>query len=1243
MSANATAVSSNPSASGEAAGPKFYTTGGTMEATAASYVERRADHELYDAVINGHFCYVLTSRQMGKSSLVARTAAKLQQPTNLNVARAAQLDLTRWGQEPTAEQWYEGLMMDLGESLHLQKEFAEFWELRRSASPLNRFIQLITDVALRELEGTLVIFLDEIDFTRSLKNVNTDEFFSAIRECYSRRAKDPRMQRLTFCLLGVATPTDLIRNTRTTPFNIGRRIQLSDFTPGEAAPLARGLRDDPALARRLLDRVLYWTGGHPYLTQQFCKAVSDRRDIADTGGIDRLCQEMFLARQAHSSDNNLIFVRSRILHVGGTQGDDDLVGLLELYRKILARQKVPDAENNPLIAELHLSGITRSVDGFLSVRNRIYERVFDKKWIKSSLPGQESQRQRSAYIRGLLRAGGIAAVVLAAVTTLAVIAFQQSRLATARQIKADEEKAKAVHASAIAETRSKEAVAARTHANLRLADARVAQGDALMLTGKWEEARRAYEDAAAVLTLEKESALTADLGLLEVDAHSPPPLLQLRAGIKPSAPGNPWLGYGISLAANGRTIVCGDSGSITRVSLPEWTSEQLKLPVPYASAISFSQDGKQAVLVAKPNVLVWDIAAGKVISRWPLPAGGSDLDCYEIVCQPDGKNVLLNRLPGKDGFLCDARTGQVKEMFGSQAFGVNASGREKALQISKQIKSFRFGRAIDGVVAVSDDGQTAAIGWHPLELFSMSTGTRLATLQGHNTGIETALFSADRQSLVTASQDRTIRLWETESGGERLCLCPESHIEALNATPDLHLVCSGERNGSIKLWATQSAGDLPALDVTGVRHMVFSPDGLTFLTENADALNVWDVATGELIQVLRRPQILPAAPSTQMAATNPSAEVSAPIAVRTEGICLSKDATYALAAASDGSVYVWNVASGDVIYKRAPKAGEHVRAEFLPDNNQLLLTTYRPYTKDAVAQCTIINLLSPSAARTFATAPSMIRPCLTPDGRTLCIVRFDQLILYEIATGKKVATTPIQLPESISPDNRIMVSGIDKTALIVQDETMSLYDLRTGESFATDPSHESAIACGMLSPDGRLIARGTYDGAITIWDGRLQHPMKPIREYPPSDFQAAVALSPDGRMLATTTNRGAVVMRDLSRPAAYRKFNADADATPGTIDSNRADAVALANLGRWFAFRGMDEWAAELLSRARSHGAGVESLMLGRCYWKIHAFSDARREFQNALDQHQAPPAYLRLCLAALARSQNSEHARQQK
>src|SRR5207302_9352511 len=132
----------------------------------------------------------------------------------------------------------------------------------------------------------------------------------------------------------------------------------------------------------LLERVLYWTGGQPNLTQRLCQAVAADPTVTDPGGVDRLCEGLFLSQGGQEKDDNLLFVRERLL-----KSEAELAGLLDLYGQVRAGKRVAMDDTNQLVSILRLSGITRVAgahavgDGRLQVRNRIYERVFDRNWV----------------------------------------------------------------------------------------------------------------------------------------------------------------------------------------------------------------------------------------------------------------------------------------------------------------------------------------------------------------------------------------------------------------------------------------------------------------------------------------------------------------------------------------------------------------------------------------------------------------------------------------------------------------------------------------------------------------------------------------------------------------------------------------------------------------------------------------------------------------------------------------------
>ncbi len=404
---------------------RFFITGGTLSSEAESYIVRAADTDLLNALTAGKFAYVLNSRQMGKSSLCVRTMKRLEEAG----VWTAFVDLTKiGGKNATIEQWYTGIAVEIGHTPSLRSAILAYWKENGHLSPMQRLFGVLRDVVLTSTEQPVAIFFDEIDATRSL-SFSPDEFFAAIRECYNRRVQDPVYERLTFCLLGVAVPSDLINSPTSTPFNIGERIYLRDFTLEEAMALASGLG---ANGRAILERAYYWTNGHPYLTQSLCSAIAADSSIKTAEDVDSLVTRDLFEPSARETNINLADVANRALHAGDLEPEPEKfrADLLSAYEKARNGKVVPDDEANRVAALLKLSGIMRSDGKRLYVRNRIYEHVFDREWIRENMPGQELRRQKRAFYLGVLRTGLVSVIVVAVITALALNSLRLAHIAS---------------------------------------------------------------------------------------------------------------------------------------------------------------------------------------------------------------------------------------------------------------------------------------------------------------------------------------------------------------------------------------------------------------------------------------------------------------------------------------------------------------------------------------------------------------------------------------------------------------------------------------------------------------------------------------------------------------------------------------------------------------------------------------------------------------------------------------------
>ncbi|MEG4404296.1 AAA-like domain-containing protein [Microcoleus sp. MON2_D5] len=403
--------------------PSYYQVGGSLTNNAPNYVKRQADDDLYNGLKAGEFCYVLNSRQMGKSSLQVRTIQRLR---NEGIACAA-IDISEIGNRGvTPEQWYAGLLRILENNFNLSDivNVRTWWRDRNFLTPVQRLSEFIETVLLPNISSNIVIFIDEIDSILAL-DFPADDFLALIRSCYNKRANNSEFDRLTWALLGVASPTDLCREknaSSNTPFNIGKAIELTGFDETEAQPLAAGLAEFTNCPNQVLREVLYWTGGQPFLTQKLCKLLLENAELIPNlpppappwqggeedaappwqGGEDdpapprqggekdkiHSSQEwvekvvrLKIVENWESQDvpEHLSTIRDRLF-----KENQRIVRRLGLYQQILEQTEiVPDGSAEQM--ELRLSGLIVKRGEKLTISNPIYEAVFNKRLIEEKL------------------------------------------------------------------------------------------------------------------------------------------------------------------------------------------------------------------------------------------------------------------------------------------------------------------------------------------------------------------------------------------------------------------------------------------------------------------------------------------------------------------------------------------------------------------------------------------------------------------------------------------------------------------------------------------------------------------------------------------------------------------------------------------------------------------------------------------------------------------------------------------
>jgi WD40 repeat protein len=1106
-------MTSEPNVSTTLSG-SFYITGGTLPTNAPSYVARRADDDLLQSLYAGEFCYVLNTRQMGKSSLMIRTARELRQ----RGCTVAVLDLTAVGQNLTPAQWYAGLLSSLAEQVGLEDELEDYWEEQTQVGPLQRFLTAVRQIVLPTVVRSLIIFVDEIDAVRSLP-FSADEFFAAIRECYNRRTRDDVYNKLAFCLIGVATPADLITDTRLSPFNIGQRIELADFTWEETVPLAQGVSGGVELLRR----VYHWTNGHPYMTQRLCRAIADSQSPVTLAEVDTICERLFLTKQARDSDDNLAFVRNRLL-----RSEVDLASLLHLYQQIRTGKRVKDDETNSLIPVLRLSGVIAVKDGYLCGRNRIYDRVFDKDWVLAHLPDAEIRRQRDAFRRGVYRTAAAAAVLIILMGCLTAEAIHEYAIARvsekAAKLAENNAQIEAFHAKFArlsAEQQRQVADAQRALAErqtlVALAAEQKARGEAQLAQNQTSEAIRdkllaesatASERAAHVQTSHLLDVSNLQLAgqLWDSDTGSAQEVGNLLAASRTPGP-NPqrfewryqWNLLNRSSAASmtvsdragvfGMTMgggyldVLGLRDGLFRLHIADGKMTRIDLSklVPEYRLAGLSEDGTE-IAISRYNgeIEVRDTKTMQIISAWSVGPSSASMDYIYFL--NNGRTVVTES--NYESYVSyDVRTGtELAKWDGSDDGGVHGSGNPAQF---------------------SDDGRFRAVGNVPaggeISLYDLTKveqpGYKPTVFVTDASVIGRIKLSDDGNILAAGDPNGVIYIWNTRNGSlEQRWRAQSSKISNVTLNAEGSEVAIGSEDGVIRLWDLLSNPPTLVDTLKGSRAPVwlifFSRDShyLASYASNATAL-AWNLDDHGL-------QTLAMSQHQNKSIVH---------------LVFTPDGKDLLAVLGDGGSVDWNTADW------------HLREDSLFQStngnaNTLLLSTAFSPDNSTVA--------------TFGVEPmyrSRDKPLWawqTPGKYYLQLwnlrsgrpdSRWDSATIFDGNTPGPMYGGATTL--AFSPDGHTIVGGFGTPGHFIPDynQVLAVWDTKTGQLTHKINGLQNSVSSAIFSPDGSTLYVGCYDGNVYRFDTRTWQQRARVECGSPI---MSMALSSDGLTLASGDQTG---------------------------------------------------------------------------------------------------------------------------
>ncbi|MCV3214807.1 AAA-like domain-containing protein [Plectonema radiosum NIES-515] len=1028
------------------------------------------------------------SRQMGKSSLRVQVMQQLQQEE----IACAVIDITSIGTaDITPEQWYAGVIDTLIGSFNLYTTFdLDTWwtdnHLLSSVQKLNKFLD---EVLLKLVVTNIVIFVDEIDSILSL-GFNPDDFFAVIRDCYNRRADNPAYRRLTFAILGVSTPSDLIQDKKRTPFNIGRAIDLTGFQLEEVQPLARGLVT-VGNPQTLMEAVLYWTGGQPFLTQKVCKLVKTGKYELGIGDLVR--KRIIENWETQDEPEHLKTIINRILY-SNEQRSGRLLGLCQHLQ-----QEEIVADDSAEQTELRLTGLVVKRDGKLRIYNRIYKEVFNQEWCDRQLAKLRpyaqllnawvaSHRQdESRLLRGQALRDAQAWVAMQNLTDLDYQFLATSQEVEQRDIRQrlETEAAAAKAEFEVARTREKIKVQKQI-TRLAIASFICITGFAIFAGFQWRAA-----DEGQILALTSSSNAKFTLNRSSFDAL----IDALKAGrqLKHSI----WYRNDPKLKAKVMEVVSNAAYGVRESNILEKHQD-------FVQKVRFSPDGKTIATASFDNTAKLWSADGREL----LTLSGHTQPVVDVSFSPDGQAIatasqdgtakLWNR-QGKLLRTLEKRTGVLWSVsFSPDGQKIASAGEDKTIKLwnlngnllktwkahDEEVYSVSFNR--DGKIATGSDDNIVKL-WD-------SQGKLIDTFNGHTQPVFNVSFSPDGKTLASASSDNTAILWNLKTKKKVTLKGHLNNVRDIKFSPNGQIIATASWDKTVKLWRSRDGLLLQTLQGHQglVNSVSFNNDGkilasssydktvklwrvndwLTTFTGHSDAIYSVDInkdgtkmATGSGDATVKLWNLQGQELKTLTGHTLPIASVS-----------FSPDSQMIASGGNDKTVRLWNLQGKDI--KTLSGHKDSVTDISFSLNGKIIASSsldgsVNLWSREGKFLRTLKGNITNISSVSFSSDGNIIGSA-GRDG-TVQLWNLNATLLHNWKAHNPASVYSI----SFSPDSQMIATSSE-------DNTVKLWN-RDGGLLKILKGHTAGISGLDFSPNGQMIATASDDQTVKIWnrDGTL--------------------------------------------------------------------------------------------------------------------------------------------------------------